>query len=75
MPESMSFHSCCRTDWTELDGSINIHLVLFIGLFSSHITKHISHLFIFIVNVFFFLLWICQCQILSLGTEVVEHGF
>lgn len=53
MPESVSFHSCWGTDWMELDGSINIQLVLFIGLFSSHITKHISHLFIFIVNVFF----------------------
>lgn len=59
---------CCGFDWAELDGSIYIHLVHFIGL--SHIIEHIFHLFIIV-----FLLWICQCQILSIGTEVLEHGF
>lgn len=72
MPESVSFHLCCGTDWTELDGSIYIHLVHFIGL-SCHILLNIYLICSSLLSSF--LLWICQCQILSLGTEVVEHGF
>lgn len=37
----------------------------------THINKHISRLLI----VVFFFSSLCQCQILSLGTEVLEHGF
>lgn len=59
-------HLCCGFDWEELGSSICIHLVHFIGP-SYHILLNI---YLFII-VCVFLLWICQCQILSLGTEVL----
>lgn len=59
-------HLSHRCHWGELDSSIYMHLIHFID-------PSVTYSWIYISSVyrrFVVLLWICQCQILSLGTEV-----
>ena len=56
--------------------STYIHPVHVIVLLPSHITEHISHLFIMLILFcLFFVMYLSMPNSLFLGTEVLDHGF
>ena len=64
--DAKNSHLCHRCHWGELDSSIYMHPIHFIDPSVTYSWTYISS----VNRRFVALLWICQCQILSLGTEV-----